>query len=140
MELKPFHTISRDTRQKHKMTQNTLAKKLDVTGAYIAKIEKGGQCPSPKFLKKMAEVLNLDILDLFLAAQLENKYPDQLQKRLQDLMNHQKNIAENLEFKEFFDRLMGFDDQRQTSLINIFKQIMKFSDSSVGRGDSISQS
>jgi len=77
-----FHCLAKSARKSKKMTQEELGRLLGVSGAYIAKIEKGSQCPSPVFIEKISETLELDVMDTFLLAQLESRYPDILRSQI----------------------------------------------------------
>lgn len=48
-----------------KLTQETLAEKADIHTSYIGQIEGGMRYPSLKVLFKIADALNVRILDLF---------------------------------------------------------------------------
>jgi transcriptional regulator with XRE-family HTH domain len=45
--------------------QKQLAKLADVSAAYISKLEKGGSSPSFETLAKLAEALNVEVIELF---------------------------------------------------------------------------
>jgi transcriptional regulator with XRE-family HTH domain len=47
------------------MTSKDLAEKLEVTPATVSNINNGNHFPKPELLKKIAEVLDVDIRELF---------------------------------------------------------------------------
>ncbi len=52
-------------RDEKRLSQESLAEKLDVSRTYIAYIETGSRTPSLKLLHKIAELLQVKMKDLF---------------------------------------------------------------------------
>lgn len=50
-----------------KMSGKDLAEKIDVTPASVSNIVQGNSFPKPETLLKIAEVLNVDVRDLFIS-------------------------------------------------------------------------
>lgn len=55
----------RDLRKSQSLTQQELGEKAALSGQFIGEIERGNQNPSIKVLLKIAEVLDIELLELF---------------------------------------------------------------------------
>lgn len=55
-----------ETRKRFNLTQEELAKKVDISRAYLANIEAGKHTPSLEVAYNLAKVLNTSVEDLFL--------------------------------------------------------------------------
>lgn len=61
---KNFSSIFKEARYKSGLTNLELADKLDLSSAYISKIEVGRDVPAPDILKKICKFFNLDLNDM----------------------------------------------------------------------------
>ena len=73
------------------LTQSKLAEKADISTQYIAMIEIGRKFPSLDILERMANVLEIDVLDFFSPLALPAGSLDSLKKNL--LADLEKEIA-----------------------------------------------
>ena len=71
-KIKFGHRI-KELRLANKLTQESLAEKLNIERTYLARIEAGRHFPSPELLSKFAAVLNAGIPDLFDTGHFKNK-------------------------------------------------------------------
>jgi putative transcriptional regulator len=65
-ELKAPRKKLIETRKKLSLTQEDLAKKANISRAYLANIEAGKYTPSLEVAKNLSSLLNMSIDDLFL--------------------------------------------------------------------------
>jgi transcriptional regulator with XRE-family HTH domain len=121
-----FHVLVREARKLKGLTQNELASRLRVTGAYIAKLEKGGQCPSPGFLENVCNQLDLDLTDAYFAAQLETEYPERLQKILSLVRVERTLLKNDRDFDAFLTRLKELDSGRRCRYVQLFAHLLDF--------------
>ncbi len=124
-----FHEIIKYQRVALGITQGALADQLEVTGAYIAKLEKGGLDPSPRFIEKLAEILHCNLVDLYLAGILESKLTPRIAEILKKLRMEQHEINKNNVLRNFIDRLLALPDSRRDQWIAIFSEILNIDES-----------
>jgi len=124
-----FHEIIKYQRVTLGITQGALADQLEVTGAYIAKLEKGGLDPSPRFIEKLAEILHCNLVDLYLAGILESKLTPRIAEVLKKLRLEQYEINKNNALRSFLDRLLSLTDARRDRWIAIFSEILDLDES-----------
>lgn len=129
MYLGSFHEIIKFQRVTKSITQSAIADALEVSGAYIAKLEKGGLDPSPRFIEKLAEILECDLLDLYIAGILESKLTPRIAENLKKLRIDRHIINKNNGLRVFLDRLIAMDDTQRSKLIAIFSQIIEMIES-----------
>lgn len=55
----------REYRQKHKMSQETLAEIIEIDSKHLSNIELGKNMPNPQLLLKIADAFDIEIKDLF---------------------------------------------------------------------------
>ncbi|MBN1296809.1 helix-turn-helix transcriptional regulator [bacterium] len=67
--------ILRQRRESLKLKQKGVADQSGVSSAYLNKVEKGETVPTPAFLSKIADVLHLDFVDLYIASLEEKQAP-----------------------------------------------------------------
>lgn len=92
-----FEKIKKSRKLK-KIKQHELAKKVDVTPTYISMLENGKKEPSLKILKKICQILDIELSSLFeeeknLVEELKpilNKYD------IDDIMDKLKTIKSNI--------------------------------------------
>ena len=70
-------------RKQKKITQFTLAEKVDVSEMTIKKIETGQQWPSGNTLSKIATVLGVDFYELFMPVSASYEIPETINKEIQ---------------------------------------------------------
>lgn len=94
----------KNIRKNIKMKQSELAEKLDVTTRTIQNYESGNREPNIETLKKMAEILDVPIINILGAVHDEN-----LQKKLlteissDDLFSSKSDREENKEYDEVYN-------------------------------------
>jgi len=80
-----FSQRVRELRHHRGLTQKELAELLDVSPSYINKVERNrlhfGDCPSAKFISRLAEELDADEDELLLLA---DKVPEGIRKRIRE--------------------------------------------------------
>lgn len=64
--LKRLGARIREERKKNRLTQEKLAKRVDLSVDYIGYIERGKQAPYLTTLERIAKALNIEIYELFL--------------------------------------------------------------------------
>jgi transcriptional regulator with XRE-family HTH domain len=64
MSPQRFAVRLRELRQKRRMTQEALAKKLDVSRAYLSRLEMGRHDPPLSLLRRIAKALRIDVAKL----------------------------------------------------------------------------
>jgi transcriptional regulator with XRE-family HTH domain len=64
MSPQRFAVRLRELRQKRGMTQEALAKKLDVSRAYLSRLEMGRHDPPLSLLRRIAKALRVDVAKL----------------------------------------------------------------------------
>lgn len=67
-------------RKKRKLTQEQASKILGITKEYLSMLERGERNPSDVLKKKMAELYDVSIADIFLAVQETKCWNNQIQK------------------------------------------------------------
>ncbi|MGR3176526.1 MAG: helix-turn-helix domain-containing protein [Candidatus Anammoxibacter sp.] len=111
--LKRLGARIREERRKTKLTQEELAKRVDLSVDFIGYIERGKQAPYIKTLERIAKALNVEIYELFifeknkkakdneaaikkLILSLDNKKPEYM-KFMSSIM---KQVFERMEMKK----------------------------------------
>ncbi len=75
----------RNRRESLNIKQKDLAEAVGLSSAYINRVEKGQSKPAPGFLEKVAKILDLDPLELYLKSLESRNIPDILVAELQNL-------------------------------------------------------
>jgi len=95
----------RDLRRKKRLSQKALAELVDVSDAYLSKVENHrldfGEFPSEKLIHKLADMLDGNETELMLLAE---KVPSQIKRRL-------------LERPEVFQVVAGLTDKEMDELL-----------------------
>ena len=108
------------------LTQNELAGKMGITGAYIAKLEKGGVSPSPVFVEKISQILNIDRFDLFLASIQESRLPEMLHQDIDSLRINRQNLMKNADVTSIMERLLKLAEEHRKAMTEICENILNF--------------
>jgi transcriptional regulator with XRE-family HTH domain len=119
-----FPQIIKNKRKQKHLTQNELARLLSVSGAYIAKIEKGGQCPSSGFLEKLSSELEIDLYELYIAAQLETNHPVSIKKMMCDLMDNYLQLRNDKTLGRLVDRLASLKGSKRERSFRVINEIL----------------
>lgn len=77
----------REYRQKLNLKQSQFAEMLGIDDKHLSRIELGKNMPTAVLLSKLAEVLNIEIKDLFEFSHLDNQ---------EEILEKVRNITENL--------------------------------------------
>ncbi len=119
-----FHVLLKEERLKAGLKQNQLAGKLGVSSAYMAKLEKGGNTPSPDFVSRLADVLNLDPVTLFLASLDEGKLPDTMKVPVQRLKEEHELLSQDEGFRRMIENLQILDEESRSKIVEIMNRIL----------------
>ncbi|MDW8515064.1 helix-turn-helix domain-containing protein [Priestia flexa] len=63
--MRSIGEIFKENRERKKLSQDEIAKRLEVTKSYISKVENNIKKPTMEFLNRAAEVFDIDVLDFF---------------------------------------------------------------------------
>lgn len=84
-ELKLFGMRIKELRMVRKLSQEQLAKRIDISAKYMSRIEVGQHFPSFDILTKLASGLNVEVKDFFEFAH-EAKNAKELKKTISNLL------------------------------------------------------
>ncbi len=122
--MESFSFLMKKARKQAHLTQNQLAEALNVSGAYIAKLEKGGHCPSAEFIGKLCAELNLSLSDMFLAAQLESGYPEAIRDILNNLRKKNRLLEDDTALGAVLKELEKMSETRRKRYFEFFIQML----------------
>lgn len=84
-ELKLFGMRIKELRMVRKLSQEQLAKRIDISSKYMSRIEMGQHFPSLDILTKLANALNVEVKDFFEFAH-EAKNAKELKETISNLL------------------------------------------------------
>ncbi len=121
-----FDEMLRNARKAKGLTQQQLADKLDLTSAYIAKLEKGGNCPRSQVIEELSEALDLPLLNAYLAAQLEGKLSEGIRTVLLELRRERVLMDQDPDFSSLVRTLASLSETERGMILEILKGIIAF--------------
>lgn len=120
-----FHVVMKRARLNAGLKQNELARRLGVSGAYMAKLEKGGNRPSPEFVARLAELLELDPVPLFLLSLEESRLPAGLMDAVRRLREEYEWMREDARIPVMIRDMMELDIVVRDEMVDIISRILR---------------
>ncbi|MBN1354714.1 helix-turn-helix transcriptional regulator [bacterium] len=122
-EYNGFADLIKIARKGRNMTQIQLGDKMGVSGAYIAKIEKGGQCPSAQFLEKLSDILEIELAELFFSSQLECRHPERLREMIRRFHATHVLLKNNIPLARLMGKLQDMDPSVRNRCLELMNGI-----------------
>lgn len=106
-------------RESLSLKQKDVADGAGVSSAYLNKVEKGDSVPAPAFLERIAGILNLDFVDLYLYSLEEKHLPEALMTEMREFRALRPLLAPGMPVERFrsFIRALPPDQVQRILLI-----------------------
>ena len=134
--METFDQIIKTARRSKHLTQQQLAEKMELTNAYIAKLEKGGNCPSSSVIEKLSDELDIPIITAYLSAQIEGKMTERIRNALLDIRRERELYENEPEFNRLIKNLCCLKEEERTRIVEIVENIINLKVDHEYRGES----
>ncbi len=106
-----------------KLKQNELADLVNVSSAHINRIEGGLTKPSPGFLVKIANALDLDVINLYVLSLEERDIPEEIMNELRHLNSIRPLLVPGMPLNRFQKIIQNLSSDQVESLLQILDVI-----------------